>query len=81
MNPTHDTPEELRARIEQLERELARVKTERDLYKKTVYAEMMASIPYTPMTLEEAREMMAAPQGERLTDIIAEYEKELEGRE
>lgn len=81
MNPTNGTPDELRARIEQLERELARVKTERDLYKQSAYAEMMASIPYTPMTLEEARELMSAPQGERLTDIIAEYEKELESRE
>ncbi len=81
MNPTNGTPDELRARIEQLEQELARVKTERDLYKQSAYAEMMASIPYTPMTLEEARELMSAPQGERLTDIIAEYEKELDGHE
>jgi CHASE3 domain sensor protein len=81
MNPNNPTPDELQARIRQLEDELARVKTERDLYKKSVYEEMMASIPYTPMTLEEARELMSAPQGERLTDIIAEYEKELDGRE
>ncbi len=81
MNPNNPTLDELQARIRQLESELARVKTERDLYRQSAYAEMMASIPYTPMTLDEARELMAAPQGERLTDIVAEYEKELESRE
>ncbi len=81
MNPNNPTPDELKSRIRQLESELAHVKTERDLYKQSAHAEMMASIPYTPMTLEEARELIAAPQGERLSDIVAEYEKELEGRE
>lgn len=80
MNPTNGTPDELRARIEQLEQELARVKTERDMFKKTVYDDLRETIPYTPMTMEEARELMSAPQGERITDIIAEYEKELAGR-
>jgi hypothetical protein len=80
MNPTNGTPDDLRARIEQLERDLARVTTERDMFKKTVYDDLRESIPYTPMTLEEARELMTAPQGERIVDIIAEYEKELAGR-
>ena len=81
MNPTGETPEQLKARIAELERELARVQTERDLYKQTVYTEMMASIPYVPITLEEARELMSAPQGERLADIVCEFEKELTPRE
>lgn len=81
MNPNNPNPDELFARIRQLESEIEHLKRERDLYKAVSYADMMASIPYTPMTVEEAREMMSAPQGERLTDIIAEYEKELDGRE
>ena len=81
MNPTGETPEQLKARIAELERELTRVRTERDLFKQTLYAELMASDPYVPMTLEEASELMSAPQGERLVDIICEFEKELAARE
>ena len=77
MNPTDETPEHLKARIAELERELARVQTERDLFKQTLYAELMASDPYVPMTLEEARELMSAQQGERIEDIVSEFEKEL----
>ena len=77
MNPTGESPEQLKARIAELERELARVQTERDLFKQTLYAELMASDPYVPMTLEEARELMSAQQGERIEDIVSEFEKEL----
>ena len=77
MNPTGESPEQLMARIAELERELARVQTERDLFKQTLYAELMASDPYVPMTLEEARELMSAQQGERIEEIVSEFEKEL----
>ena len=81
MNSTGETPEQLQARIAELERELTRVRTDRDLFKQTLYAELMASDPYVPMTLEEASELMSAPQGERLVDIICEFEKELAARD
>ena len=81
MNPTGESPEQLKARIAELERELARVQTERDLFKHTLYPDLMVSDLYTPMTLEEARELMSAPQGERIEDIVSELEKELAARE
>ena len=77
MNPTGESPEQLMARIAELERELARVQTERDLFKHTLYPELMVSDLYTPMTLEEARELMSAPQGERIEDIVCEFETEI----
>jgi hypothetical protein len=73
------TPDELRSRIDALEKELTRVTTERDLYKESADAEL-ANIPYTPMTEDEARNLIAAPQGERLLDIAAEFERRALGR-
>lgn len=78
MDPNNLTPQELIERIAQLERQLARVTTERDMLKRTVYDDLRESVPYTPMTLDEARELMSAPQGEEtILDVIAEYKKEL----
>jgi hypothetical protein len=50
----------------------------RERLKRVMFALSDAVEPYTPLTEEEAREMMTAPQGESIPDIIAELEKEIE---
>lgn len=78
MDPNNLTPDELRERIAQLERQLARVTKERDLFKQTVYNDLREAVPHTPITLEEAHELMSAPPGEEsILDVIAEYKQEL----
>jgi predicted nuclease with TOPRIM domain len=65
-------------RLAELEAELARIKRERDMYKADVHRLRKAEIEeLPPMTVEEVREMMAAPQGESFDSIIAEYQTRL----
>ena len=61
-------------RIAALEAELKRVKFERDMYKDTVYDAIRGSEFDRPMTEEEVHEMLHAPRGEGLEEMIAEYE-------
>ena len=56
------------------ESELARVKSERDMYKKSVYDSMRGSEFDVPMTEAEMVELMNAPQGESIISIIEEFE-------
>ena len=53
-----------------LEAELARVKFERDMYKKSIYDSEFD----VPMTEAEMVELMNAPQGESIISIIEEFE-------
>jgi hypothetical protein len=68
---TNGTLDQTRAKVETLA-------GTRERLKRIVFALSDVVVPYAPMTEEEAREMMAAPQGESILDIIAEFEKEIE---
>ena len=65
------TLDQTRAKIETLA-------ATRERLKRVMFALSDAIEPYTPLTEEEARELMIAPQGESILDIIAELEKEIE---
>ncbi len=69
-----DRPEDLAARLAEVESELARVKFERDMYKKSIYDSMRGSEYDVPLTPEEQDELMNAPQGESLRSILEEFE-------
>ena len=70
-----DESENLPARVAKLEAELARVKFERDLYKKSIYDSLRGSEFDVPMTEAEMEDLMNAPQGESILSIIEEFEK------
>jgi len=70
-----DRPEDLAARLAKVESELARVKFERDMYKKSIYDSLRGSEFDVPMTEAEMEELMNAPQGESISSIIEEFEK------
>ncbi len=72
-------PDEVLARLAELEAELTRVKFERDLYKKSIYDSMRGSEFDVSLTLEEQDELMNAPQGESLLSIIEEHESKYSG--
>lgn len=68
-NPS--TVEQLEKRVAELEAELNRAKQERDLFKATAYSVLRQNDPYTTPTAEELHDMLHAPRGEPLADIIA----------
>jgi hypothetical protein len=68
--------EQLARRVAELEAELQRTKQERDLFKATAYTVLRQYDPYTTPTAEELHDMMHAPRGEPLADIIAAAERE-----
>ena len=75
-----ETPEELVARLAAVEAELNRVKAERDFYKSSANYLLYGPDPYRTPTPEEVQEMMTAPRGEPLRDIVAEFERKLTSR-
>lgn len=77
---TPETPESLAARLAAVEAELLRVKAERDLYKSSANYLLYSPDPYRTPTPEEVEEMISAPRGEPLRDIIAEVERKLAAR-
>ena len=74
-----DRPEDLAARLAKVESELARVKFERDMYKKSIYDSLRGSEFDVPLTPEEQDELMNAPQGEPLRSILEHYEAKYRG--
>jgi hypothetical protein len=74
-NPS--TVERLASRVAELEAELSKTKQERDLFKATAYTVLRQNDPYTTPTAEELHDMLHAPRGEPLADIIAAAEREL----
>ncbi len=77
---TPETPESLAARLAAVEAELLRVKAERDLYKSSANYLLYGPDPYRTPTPEEVEEMISAPRGQPLRDIIAEVERKLAAR-
>ena len=71
--PNPVDPEE---RIRQLEAELARVRTERDMHKRTVYDLLRDDDFDRPMTPEEIDDMLHGPKSPPLLDLVAEFEQE-----
>ncbi len=74
---TSPTPPDPTDRLAELEAELARVKTERDIYKAAAYEVLHLSDVYRPLTPEEVEEMLHAPRGQSLKEIVAEFEREV----
>ena len=72
-----EMPEELAGRLAAVEAELNRVKAERDFYKSSANYLLYGPDPYRTPTPEEVHEMMTAPRGEPLADIVAEFERKL----
>ncbi|MCU0703979.1 MAG: hypothetical protein MUF18_08390 [Fimbriiglobus sp.] len=75
--PDNSSAEQLARRVAELEAELLKTKQERDLYRETVYTVFRQHDPYTTPTAEELHDMMHAPRGEPLADIIAAVERQL----
>ena len=74
-------PAELARRLAALEAELAKVRAERDEFKKSTYSLLHQIVPYKPITPEELHDMLHGPRcPETITGIIAELEREIEGR-
>jgi hypothetical protein len=69
--------ERLESRVAELEAALQKVQRERDLYRETVYTVFRQNDPYTTPTPEELHDMMHAPRGEPLADIIAAAAREV----
>ena len=68
-------PDDVMARLAELEAELTRVKFERDLYKKSIYDSMRGSEFDVPLTEAEMDELMNAPEGESILSVIEEFEQ------
>ena len=68
------TPEDLLARIKELEAQNARLKFERDMYKGPAYERFFQLEPYVPLTAAEAEALMNEPPGESIESILEEYE-------
>lgn len=62
-------------RLAELEAELAKTRAERDEYKAAAYSFLGQLIPYEPMTEEEAYELIHAPPGPPIRELIAELER------
>ena len=75
-----ETPQDPGERLAGLEAELNRVKAERDFYKSSANYLLYGPDPYRTPTPDEVREMMTAPRGEPLGDIVAEFERKLAAR-
>lgn len=75
--PENTPTPDLLARIAALEAELARVKTERDIYKADVYATIRKDDPEYTLTEEEIQDALHGPRGQPLLDIVSEFEREL----
>lgn len=73
------TPEELRKRLDELERELVKMRAERDEFKASTYELLGQVFPYIPLTPEEVEDMLHGPRGRPIIEIIEEYERGLSG--
>ena len=69
--------ESLKQENAELRARLAKAETEADLYRKTAYAMLEES--EAPLTDEEIHELMTAPRGQSLVEILDEYERMPQG--
>lgn len=78
--PADETPEQLRARIKELERRVAGLTFENDGLKAVAYPILMKDLPPDPpMTDDEWRALIDGPRTDSrvLWEIIEEYERKL----
>ncbi len=69
MHESPDSPEQLKRRIAELERELARVRRQRDEYYDSMY-ELAGSL----FPADQAEDLLGQPEGTPIIEIIEEYE-------
>jgi len=74
---TTPTPPDPAERLAELEAELARVKTERDLYKAVIAQVYDITDAYRPLTPAELDDMLHGPRGQPLQEIVAEFEQRI----
>ena len=72
---TTPTPPDPADRVKELEAELARVKTERDIYKAAAYEVYRPHNPIPDPTEEEIADALTGPRGQPLLEIVAEFER------
>jgi hypothetical protein len=77
-HPPQPTPDELRKRLDELERELSRTRAERDEFKASTYELLGKVFPFVPPTAEEIHDMLYGPRGQPIIEIVEEYERKLE---
>lgn len=70
-------PDDQARRFAELERELAKVRAERDLYRESTNSLMTRFIPWEPFTEEELHDMLHGPRGQPIREYVAELEREL----
>ncbi|QDU24263.1 hypothetical protein [Urbifossiella limnaea] len=79
-DPVPPTVEALQRQIEELRWQLARKTTEADIHRAAVYDFYRDKLAEPPLTEDEIRELLAAPQSEEsLLDILEEYERRTGG--
>lgn len=61
--------------------EVRRLSDERERLRTTLFTLLDAVHPYEPMTDAELQDILHGPRGERLEDILAEYERKLTGHD
>ena len=74
---TTPTPPDPADRLAELEAELVRVKTERDLYKAAAYETFHRDHPIPDLTPEEMEDAISGPRGQPLKEIVAEFERQV----
>lgn len=77
--PADETPEQLRARIKELERQNAGLRLELNGLKPIAYPILMKDLPdFPPMTEEEARALIDGPRGSgrELWDILEKHDRD-----
>lgn len=75
--PGGENAAELRQEVERLRAELAKKTDEAATYRQAAYAMLAKLEPYVPPTEEELHDMLHAPRGRPILEIIAEEEQRL----
>ena len=69
--------EDAERRIRELEEQLQRERTEKQLFKETVYGLLRDSVPSDLPTEDELHKLVSAPEGKPISTVLDELEREL----